>query len=598
MLLPTTKAPNRHATRFILITVLTALCLFSPISSALDIAEGWRIHQGDDPAWAQPEFNDAAWQSIEVGQPWEETIFPDYNGYAWYRLSIVVPEELNKGEYIQHYKKLNIALGAIDDVDTTYFNGVQIGQTGSPDKTQGFWQKQRNYDVPLDLVRWGESNVIAVRVFDNDGDGGMHAGPYALVAPAWNQYMAIEMGLGRGDGIYVDSKSAKLSAEIRNDSFENMKGAISWRIENETWREDQRGDPLAQKSKARKIGTDQSITTSYRFRPPAPGFYHVTCTFTREGQEESVSQSMMMGFSPEKAVRPTDAPENLKPFWDETKAELAAVAPEFKVTPSPGHSTPDIDCYLVEMRSLGNVRIRGWYEVPKAPGPHPALLRVPGYTGNMQPARYFNDMIVLSLNIRGHGNSQDDVPGGWPDFILRGIGDPKTYFYRGAYMDCLRGLDFLASRPEVDSKRLGVTGGSQGGMLSLATAALDQRVMLSAPDIPFVMDSYRGFAITPWPGSVIRDWIDHDPQNNTWEHASELGRFFDPKNLAPWIQCPVFMGIGLQDPVCPAPTNFAAYNQITTEKQYRVYPFAGHGVPQRHNIEKIAWIRKQFASRQ
>jgi cephalosporin-C deacetylase-like acetyl esterase len=57
------------------------------------------------------------------------------------------------------------------------------------------------------------------------------------------------------------------------------------------------------------------------------------------------------------------------------------------------------------------------------------------------------------------------------------------------------------------------------------------------------------------------------------------------------------MGVGLQDPVTPAPTNFAAYNQITASKEYRVHPFAGHGLPEEHYIEQLAWIRKQFAQK-
>ena len=137
------------------------------------------------------------------------------------------------------------------------------------------------------------------------------------------------------------------------------------------------------------------------------------------------------------------------------------------------------------MRSLGDVRIRGWFEVPKSAGPHPVLLRVPGYTQGMQPTQSIPDMAVLSLNIRGHGNSTDDEPGyywwGPGDYLLRGLDDPQKFFYRGAIMDCLRGVDFVTSRPEADAKRIAITGGSQGGMLSFAAAARDKRIALSAP---------------------------------------------------------------------------------------------------------------------
>jgi len=190
-------------------------------------------------------------------------------------------------------------------------------------------------------------------------------------------------------------------------------------------------------------------------------------------------------------------------------------------------------------------------------------------------------MAALSLNIRGHGNSTDDEPAyqwwGPGDYLLRGLDDPQKFFYRGAIMDCLRGVDFVASRPEIDTKRIGITGGSQGGMLSFAAAALDKRITLSAPDIPFVPDSMKGFKMTAWPGMVVRHW---------------LGR--DPKNLAGWIECPVLMGVGLPDTAATATTAFAAYNQVRGPKEYRVYPEAGHSTPPEHDALRMAWIREQF----
>ena len=81
----------------------------------------------------------------------------------------------------------------------------------------------------------------------------------------------------------------------------------------------------------------------------------------------------------------------------------------------------------------------------------------------------------------------------------------------------------MASRPKVDTKSIGITGGSQGGMLSFAAAALDKRIALSAPDIPFIPDSMKAFKMTSWPGMVVRHWLGRDPKN-TWELAGEIGR--------------------------------------------------------------------------
>ena len=161
------------------------------------------------------------------------------------------------------------------------------------------------------------------------------------------------------------------------------------------------------------------------------------------------------------------------------------------------------------------------------------------------PVRSISDMAVFSLNIRGHGNSTDDEPAynwwGLGDYVLRGIHTPEKYFYRAAILDCVRALDFLTTLPKVDPKRIAITGGSQGGLLSFATAALDKRIVLCAPDIPFVMDSMRSFEITNWPGSIIRQWVGRSPENNTWQKANTM-KYVDPKNLAKLIKCPGIYG--------------------------------------------------------
>jgi cephalosporin-C deacetylase-like acetyl esterase len=93
---------------------------------------------------------------------------------------------------------------------------------------------------------------------------------------------------------------------------------------------------------------------------------------------------------------------------------------------------------------------------------------------------------------------------------------------------------------------------------------------------------------------IIRDWLGRAPAHNTWELAGKTFSYIDPKNLGRWITCPVFMGVGLQDNAAPAPAAFAAYNQISSPKEYRVYPEAGHHTPPEHITAKMVWIRKRF----
>jgi cephalosporin-C deacetylase-like acetyl esterase len=173
------------------------------------------------------------------------------------------------------------------------------------------------------------------------------------------------------------------------------------------------------------------------------------------------------------------------------------------------------------------------------------------------------------------------------------LDDKQGYYYQGAYADCVRAVDFLATRPEVDQKRIGVTGGSQGGGLSLATAALDARIRLCAPDIPFLCDWVKYFKASHWP--EMDKWIAEKPER-TWPNTLRTLSYFDTLNLADRIRCPVLMSLGVQDGVCPPSTVFSVYNRLKHRKQFRAYPDAGHRVPAAHRALRTEWIAREFAT--
>jgi hypothetical protein len=88
---------------------------------------------------------------------------------------------------------------------------------------------------------------LPVKVFDSDGDGGLHKGPYTLSAPDWHHFTRVKIGLGRGDGIYPNNKSTKLTAVIINEGLETLNGSVSWQVHDETWRIKNRGPALSTK---------------------------------------------------------------------------------------------------------------------------------------------------------------------------------------------------------------------------------------------------------------------------------------------------------------------------------------------------------------
>jgi sialate O-acetylesterase len=146
----------------------------------LDLTGNWKFHTGDDSLWSRSSLDDADWESIIVPGQWESQGHPDYDGYAWYRLKTTIPRQLS-GE------KLILNMGAVDDADEVYFNGVRIGRTGYfPAEKYGkdnekFYNQERIYTLPSNLVRWGSENTLAVRVYDVWGEGGIYKTPVQII---------------------------------------------------------------------------------------------------------------------------------------------------------------------------------------------------------------------------------------------------------------------------------------------------------------------------------------------------------------------------------------------------------------------------------
>jgi len=128
-------------------------------------------------------------------------------------------------------------------------------------------------------------------------------------------------------------------------------------------------------------------------------------------------------------------------------------------------------------------------------------------------------------------------------------------------MDCVRAIDFMASRETSDMDQLYAEGQSQGGAFTVAAAALSGRTFKAiAPAITFMGDFPDYFNITNWPASVARE----NRGSMTDDEMFAFLSYFDTKNLSTRISCPIITSVGLQDNVCPAHTNLAPYNNVTT----------------------------------
>ena len=550
------------------------------------IDNSWKFSTGDSLIWKNSDFNTVSWKSIKSGKAWEQQGYAGYDGYSWYRKYVVIPSTLKSD--ILKLDGLSLNLGTIDDADEAYFNAKLIGKSGEfPPNFISAYDKKRNYNIQPDDILWDAVNVIAIRVYDGIGNGGLMS-DVSLSPCGLESLVSFRPQFTRENQLFLNNEKVTFPIELSNKSKFDISGSFEYTILSDF------GDTVSVVNQKVSVKSKSKKTFEIEKNNIKPGFYSIRFEF--KSRLFNITTTYNIGVEPEMIISPTDRRADFENFWMRAKRDLAAVDPRFKIIRKDSLCTNMRDVYLVEMRSLENVLIRGWYARPTKPGKFPALLHVQGYSGNQQIRSISNgeEMAELFLNIRGHGNSRDEVNPGFPGFLQSNIKNRERYIYRGAYMDCVRAVDFLFSRDEVDNRYVMVEGGSQGGALSFVTAALNNdRIQLCMPDVPFLSDFPDYFKVAKWPGN---EFVEYEKANHDfgWKGIFETLSYFDIKNLAPWIKCPVLMQIGLKDLICPPHINFAAYNQLTVPKSYIVYPESGHGLPPLAYNLKMEWMKKEL----
>jgi cephalosporin-C deacetylase len=293
-------------------------------------------------------------------------------------------------------------------------------------------------------------------------------------------------------------------------------------------------------------------------------------------------------------------PADLDAFWQATISELAQTDPNPQLSELPEQTHREFTSYTVTVDSFQGQRIRGWYSVPndRVPGRRlPAILAVPGYGGakpiptHLPLAGY----AVLTLFPRGQGESLQDWqvdPGATK--LTHHLGDKERYYYRAAYMDCLRGVDFLAARDEVDASRIGMWSRSQGGGFTLATAALDSRITAAVAEEPFMCNYPESISITTSPYCELNDYVTAHPERR--QQALDTLAYFDTLNLADRITCPILLDIGMKDETCPYRTIMPVFERITAPKSLCVYPELTHSACTDFNGHAIHWLGRYLGN--
>lgn len=406
----------------------------------------------------------------------------------------------------------------------------------------------------------------------------------------------------------ADLKPLTLAVPVTDNWVFTAKPAITIHIENPY------GEPVTANVEV-EITTDRSVTVASLSATKelavgasqdifmttndnlAPGFYKATCIVN-----DDLARAFVFGIDPTDIVSAPDKQPDFYSFWAAAKAQLADIDMNATLTEITAKSTATRKVYLVEMNSVPDgltgepVVVRGYYCEPTDGQKHPVIMHYAGYDSGYRPggqdvkpycpsgdaeptyAEFFLSTRGQNINNRAADEREADGKGDfvntYGDWFAFHFGDKDSYYYRGAFMDCVQAVRFMATRSTSDMTNLFAEGQSQGGAFTYAAAALsDYPFRAIAPAIAFLGDYPDYFEITNWPAYVARE------NQGTMTDAEMFAflSYFDTKNLATVISSPTLACIGLQDNVCPPHTNIAPYNNLqSTDKQLIFNPELMH----------------------
>ena len=299
-----------------------------------------------------------------------------------------------------------------------------------------------------------------------------------------------------------------------------------------------------------------------------------------------------VGFEPEKLVPTVIMPTDFNAFWDRQLAETACVPMNVRLQLIPASCTENVNVYHLGLGAFAsNTRVYGILCVPKKEGKYPAILKVPGagvrsYTGDVATAE--NGFITLELGIHGipvnlpqtvYDALANGALNGYPTMNMDSRSD---FYYRRVYLSCVRAVDYLATLPQYDGTNLFVAGGSQGGALSIVTAALNPKVKAIMTFYPALCDltGYLCGRAGGWP-----HYFRNCEENPALKPKVATAAYYDVANFARRLDVPCYMSFGYNDMVCPPTTTYSTYNMIQSEKKLFVIEETGHyNYPEQWNL--------------
>jgi cephalosporin-C deacetylase-like acetyl esterase len=331
-----------------------------------------------------------------------------------------------------------------------------------------------------------------------------------------------------------------------------------------------------------------------------PGFLRCIVTLDKDGR--TYRGLATAGYRPDQIKPTTNDPTDFDKFWNDGKTELVKLPMDAKLELLPNYGTATVDVFQVNFQNVGggtsrSSRIYGILTIPKSTKPNqkfPALLIVPGagvrpYKGNTSLAE--KGIITLQIGIHGMPVALDQsvydnlAAGALNRYMVSGLENKNNYYYRRVILGSIRANDFLSSLPQFDGKNLAVMGGSQGGALSIMTAALDTRVKTLAVWVPALAD------LTGYIHGRAGGWHHaFKDENNRTKEKIETSSYYDTVNFARRLKVPGIYTFGYNDETCPPTSMFAAYNTVVAPKKLILAFETGHAVTAEQSDRINKWI--------
>jgi cephalosporin-C deacetylase len=307
-------------------------------------------------------------------------------------------------------------------------------------------------------------------------------------------------------------------------------------------------------------------------------------------------------------------PADFDSFWKSTLDEVRAFSLDAKFE-KVDYGLIAQETFDVTYNGFGGQPVKGWLILPtqhvraKRSSLLPCVVEYIGYGGGRN---FPIDWLLWAsagyahfiMDTRGQGSSwsRGDTPdlyadGGnahFPGSMTKGILDPKHYYYRRVFTDAVRAIEAARSHPEIDGAQIAVTGGSQGGGITIAAAGLDPYVVAAMPDVPFLCHYRHATEISDsYPYKEIAEYchVHRDKVDAVFNTLS----YFDGVNFSARSNAKTLFSVALMDQVCPPSTVYAAYNHWSGEKEIKVYTYNGHeGGQSFQNMEKLKFLKSMW----